>query len=177
MLDEFKQLVGCEYRLHDLNLVLRRYVRSLGAPVVGAMHITCADESEWECLSSFQRSFVNELLPELKFTQKAPFRLVNLGGRYEWGAIPVAEHHYATAEARCDFKVLLVKVNAHVAVEQAGPVFRFGKMRRYDSESVACGALHALMEGGDRPFLHDLREAFCLDWCAEMSCFCSSQAS
>ena len=163
MKDTLKKLLGCEHRLHDVTLALRRYVRSLNPAVVGALHLTCADESEWECIDSFQRGFVKEMLPNLKFAQKAPFRLTNLGGRYEWGAIPVAEHHYATPEARGGFKVLLVKVNAHVAVEGTGPQARYGRMLRYDAESTACGALHALMAGGDKPFLKDLRETFQLD--------------
>lgn len=137
-----------------------RICACLNPAVVGALHVTCADESEWECIDSFQRCFVNEMLPDLKFGQKTAFHLSNLGGRYEWGAIPVAEHHFATAESHHAFKVMLIRVSAHVATEGNGRAARFGRMRRYDTQSTACGALHALLAGGDKPFLHDLREAF-----------------
>ncbi|MGD8452391.1 MAG: hypothetical protein PVJ57_11280 [Phycisphaerae bacterium] len=160
MKDALVQLLGREHRLHDVNLALRRYIRDLDAPVVGALHVTCADESEWECIDSFQRSFVAEMLPDLKFARKAPFRLSNLGARYEWGALPVAEHHYATPESRSTFKALLVKLNAHVAVDGFGEQSCYGRMQRYDTHSTACGALHALMAGNDNPSLRDLREAF-----------------
>jgi hypothetical protein len=125
--------------------------------------VTCADESEWECIDSFQRTFVDPLLPSLKFARKAPFRLSNLGARYEPGAVAVAEHHFATPESGQTFKVLLIKINAHVATEGAGSRAVYGRMRRYDTESAACGALHALLAGADRPYLSELRRTFAAD--------------
>ena len=35
---------------------------SLGSAAVGAMHITCADESERECADAFQHGFVRYML-------------------------------------------------------------------------------------------------------------------
>jgi hypothetical protein len=160
MTDDLRGVLGVEHTLDDVSWALRYYVGALGAPVVGAVHVTCADESERECSDSFQRNFVNVLLPDLKFAEKAAFRLSNLGGRYEWGAIAMAERHFATPESRGAFKVLLVKINAHVAVTGSGEAARFGPMQRYDTTSTACGALHALLEGGQKPFLNDLRHAF-----------------
>ncbi|MCK4342562.1 MAG: hypothetical protein KAY37_12660 [Phycisphaerae bacterium] len=157
---DLNKLLGREHDLDDVNRALRDYVRALDAPVVGAMHITCADESEYECIDSFQRRFVNDLLPDLKFARRAPFRLSNLGGRYEEGALAVAEHHYATPQTHDAFKVLLVKINAHVAIERTGAAARFGRMQRYDTESTACGALHALLDGKQLPALNELRETF-----------------
>lgn len=157
---DLTEMLGVEHRLADVSRSLRHHVRLLHAPVVGALHVTCADESEWECTSAFQRHFVNDLLPNLKFAEKAPFRLSNLGGRYELGAIPVAEHHFTSTESQDEFKVLFVKINAHVAVDGLGEQAHFGRMQRYDAESTACGALHALMAGQDQPFLDDLRAAF-----------------
>ena len=159
-MSELIELLGKEHRLDEINQALRNHVRGLKAPVVGALHVTCADESEWECVDSFQRYFVDEMLPSLKFAQRTPFRISNLGGRYEWGAIPVAERHFATPQSHKSFKVLLIKINTHVAVTGTGLAAQYGTMKRYDTGSVACGALHALMTGGDKPFLHDLREAF-----------------
>ena len=159
-MNELTELLGKEHRLDEINQALRNHVRGLKAPVVGALHVTCADESEWECVDSFQRYFVDEMLPSLKFAQRTPFRISNLGGRYEWGAIPVAEHHFATPHSHKSFKVLLIKINTHVAVTGTGLAAQYGTMKRYDTESAACGALHALLAGGDKPFLNDLREAF-----------------
>ena len=159
-MDELKRLLGGEHALHEVDLSLRRYVGSLHAPVVGALHVTCVDETERECSESFQREIVAPLLPDLKFTRKAPVRLCNLGARYEWGALSVAERHFATPEAREGFKVLLVKLSAHVAVDGTGADARYGEMQRYGAPSTACGSLRALLAGGDLPFLDDLRDTF-----------------
>jgi hypothetical protein len=160
MRENVEQRIGREQDLDDLNRWLRDYVHAFGAPVVGAMHITCADESEFECGESFQRHVVNHLLPRLKFGCRAAFRLANLGGRYEPGALAVAEHHFATPETRDAFKVLLIKINAHVAVDGHGESATFGRMQRYDTESTACGALHALLAGAELPAVAELRSLF-----------------
>lgn len=170
MTDDLKKLLGVEAPLDDINRALRRYARSFDAPVVGALQVTCADEDEWECADSFQRHFVNDLLPSFKFGHRAALRLANLGARYEWGALSIAEHHFATLATHDAFKVLLVKLNAHVAAEGTDDGAQYGGMQRYDTGSTACGALHTLLaqsqavaQGaarGDRPFLADLRSAF-----------------
>lgn len=110
---------------------------------------------------AFTRGFVQYLLPPLKFAQHSAFRISNLGNRYEWGAIRVAEQHYATMASEKAYKLMVVKVNAHVGIGQDTGRPRFGFMKRYDSESPCCGALHALLEGtGHEPFVEQLREAF-----------------
>ncbi len=161
MITELKSLIGVEHSLQDTSTALCRLTAALGAPVVGAFHVTCADETEAECIAAFQDSFANALLPELKFARRAPFHLATLGARYEPGALAIAEQHFATTDTRHAFKVLFVKLNAHVAVEGSGPHLTFGSMQRYDRPSSACGALHALLaQAGDRPFLNELRAAF-----------------
>ena len=142
---------------------LRYYVQSLGPPVVGAAHVTCSDEAERECVDAFQRGFVQYLLPTVKFSSRAAFRVANLGGRYEWGAVPIAEDHYALASGAERWKLVLVKLNAHVSVEGEGASQRFGRMDRYGSESVYCGALHGLLDGSSLPFAHKLLAAFELE--------------
>ncbi len=159
-MEDIRLLLGVEHELDHVNTSLRRLAASYHAPVVGAMEITCADESECECIDSFQRCIVNDLLPDLKPLFRSPFRLANLGARYEIGAVAVAEHHFATIPAQTAFKVMLVKVNSHVAVTGSGPAMQFGKMLRYDAESTACGALHAMLGGGDLPFIRELRASF-----------------
>lgn len=54
-----------------------------------------ADEIENECAKVFHDEFAEPLLPRLKFARPAAFRLANLGARYEWGAVPMAEAHFA----------------------------------------------------------------------------------
>jgi hypothetical protein len=88
---------------------------------------------------------------------------MNLGGRYEWGAVRIAEHHYALPETRDTWKVIAVKINSHVAVSGEGENVTFGPMDRYHTDSVACGALHGLLDGGDMPFARDLRKVFHLE--------------
>jgi hypothetical protein len=130
---------------------------------VGALQVTCSDESESECVEAFQRGFVQYMLPPLKFARHAPFRVASLGGRYEWGAASLAEQHFSYAPADRGFSLFVAKINAHVACEDlpspAEP-FRLGVWRRYGIDSPCCGALDGLLRGATGPGLDDLREAF-----------------
>jgi hypothetical protein len=151
--------IGRETDVDDVARHLYQFASEVRAPVTGALHVTCSDESERECVDAFQRSFCEYVLPTLKFGERATFRTANLGGRYEWGAVAIADDHYSMAAVDKDFKLLVVKVNAHVSVDTSAGSPVFGQMRRYDSESVYCGALHSLMAGARVPFADDLREA------------------
>ena len=155
-----QDLLGKEHNLDTVSRALRDYGRSVRAVAVGAHHVTCSDECERECTESFQQWFAQDLLPELKFASKSPFRTANLGGQYEWGGVPIAEHHFATPETNDAFKLLVIKLNAHVSIDKSGTSVRYGRMERYDSESTFCGALHALLDGAHLPALDKLREAF-----------------
>ncbi len=159
-MDDSAKLVGVEHDLGDVCRALRNDIQRIEAPVVGALHITCSDESEVECIQEFDHGFVREMLPGLKFWNRAAFRQANLGGRYEWGAVRVAEDHFATPEAQESFKVILVKINAHVAVVEDTDGLKFGTMERYRRESIACGALHATLAGSRAPFARDLADIF-----------------
>jgi hypothetical protein len=152
------ELVGRERRLDEVSRALRTWVQALRAPVVGAMHLTCSDESEHECAEDFQRNFVRYLLPSRKLSTKSAFASATLGGRYQWGAVAIAEDHFAQARGAEDWKVLLVKANAHVAVDETDCEPTFGRMMRYDAKSVHCGALHAALAGSTLPFVRDLCE-------------------
>ncbi len=171
-MDRLRQLVGHEQTLQEVTQTLYVSADSLGSAAVGAMHVTCADESERECAEAFQNGFVQYMLPPLKPGSASTFRLANLGGRYEWGAVRIAEPHFATREAGDRFKLLVVKINAHVALEhepghhtgrsevsETQP-FTLGTWKRYGRESACCGALHSLLEGRHEPFAENLREAF-----------------
>lgn len=153
-------LVGHEHDLDDVSRALKYFAEDLKAPTTGAYLITCSDESERECVESFHSIFVRNLLPDLKFWSQSSFRTANLGARYERGAVGFAEDHYATPESAKGFKLLVVKVNSHVSVAEhpEGPIF--GQMNRYDRDSVYCGAIHQLFEGGDWPFLSELHNTF-----------------
>jgi hypothetical protein len=154
------RLLGAEQGIAEIDHALRSAVEDEKPPVVGGMHVTCADESELECAEGFQKHFVEPLFPELKDRERAPFRLMNLGGRYEWGAVRIAENHYALPETRNAWKVIAVKINSHVAVSVEGDNVTFGRMDRYHTDSVACGALHGLLDGGRMPFAQDLQKVF-----------------
>ena len=154
------ELLGVESGLEEISAALRRQTQREHPPVVGAVQVNCSDESERECLEAFQKTFVECLLPELKFWSKSPFRCCNLGGRYEWGAVRIAEQHFALPESGESFMAMVVKINSHVSVRQTPEGFVFGPMDRYRTESAACGALHALLEGTTQPFTHELSEAF-----------------
>lgn len=53
-----------------------------------------------------------------------------------------------------------MKINSHVAVSGDGDRLRFGRMDRYNTLSLACGALHALLDGNPLPGLSDVVNAF-----------------
>jgi len=162
-MDQLKPLLGVESPLTEVTRALYSFARSAQAPIVGAMHVTCADEAEFECAKAFMDGFAQHLLPHVKFVQPSPFRLATLGGRYEWGAVRIAEQHFSTHEAQSGFKVLVVKVNAHTGLEEIRDGLRYGTMERYGSPSPSCGALASLLEGSDLPAIQVLRRQFTAD--------------
>jgi len=159
-MDQLKDIVGTERSLEGVCQAIHHSAVARHPQIVGAMHITCADESEHECVSTFERCFVKYMLPSLKFAQQSAFRIANLGGRYDWGAVRIAEQHYADADRTASRRLLVVKVNSHVGVLDTAEGTRFGVMDRYGTESHCCGALHALLGGDTRPFAEDLAEVF-----------------
>ncbi len=156
-LDRLDRLIGVESDLEVVARALKHDARELQPGLVGAMHLTCADESEHECSDAFQDVFVNSMLPSLKYAHKAPFRLANLGGRYEWGAARLVENHFNLRERSEPFTMLVFKVNSHVSKDKQ---LRYGQMERYRIPSIYCGALGALLGQGLEPALDDLRESF-----------------
>ena len=154
-------LIGIESDSEVAAEALRRFARELNAPIVGAFHITCCDETERQCAQVFQRSFVDGILPELKPDCCWPFLAVNLGARYEKGAIGVAEHHFAISADIV--KLLVIKINAHVGVLDTPDGPQYGRINRYGQESSCCGALAGLLAGGDLPAMDELRESFSFD--------------
>jgi hypothetical protein len=159
-MQRLRDLIGNEHPLDAVSRTLTDIARRQQAAVVGALHVTCSDECERECSESLQQWFVDELLPEMKLWHRSAFRTANLGSQYEWGSIAIAEHHYATPPTRDAFKVLLVKINAHVCVHMVDGKPRYGQMPRYEVESTYCGALHALLAGVRLPAVNSLQEEF-----------------
>ena len=164
-MERLRNLVGYEHSLAELTQTLYFEAQSMAAGMVGALHVTCADETEAECVEAFQHGFVQYLLPPLKFAHRSAFRVANLGGRYEWSAVRLAEAHFAPVAPAAPFKLILVKINAHVAYEDVpggagGAGFRLGMWQRYGVESPCCGALHALTSASREPYVEALREVF-----------------
>ncbi len=158
-----RELIGCECELAEVGASLCAFARETGAPVIGALEVTCSDEAEHECTASFQTEFVDQNLPPLKPHLRAAFCTANLGARYEWGSIRLAEQHFATQASEHAFKLLVVKLNAHVSAVD-GPVGpTFGPLRRYDTRSTACGALYSLLRGEELPAIKELRQLFKAD--------------
>lgn len=158
-MDRLVRLLGTEHDVDEVARDLYAFACEFGATVVGALHVTCADEAEREGADAFQRGFAEYALPALKFGQRSPFRIANLGGRYEQGAVRVAEDHFALPVSETRPKLMLVKLNAHVAVRRTAAGSSFGAITRYGVPSTACGALRAVLDGSELPFARDLREA------------------
>ncbi len=159
-MEKLHKLIGRSFDVDDVARALYGFACDVAAPVTGALHLTCSDESEKECRDALQRNFAGHLLPRLKLGARSIFRIANLGARYEWGAVHIAEEHYSTAAARKHFKLMLVKINSHVCADDTVDGLSFGRMKRYDSHSTYCGALHSYMGGGSLPFTTELAEAF-----------------
>ncbi len=49
------ELLGTERSCDDVSRLLRNYVTSERPPVVGAMRVSCSDETEQESIEAFQR--------------------------------------------------------------------------------------------------------------------------
>jgi len=158
--DELIKLIGHEFTIKKISRTLCDITQELRPGVVGAMHITCADESEHECVQAFQKGFVQHHLPELKFAEQSAFRISNLGGRYDWGAVGIADEHFVLPTIPSSFKLMVIKINSHVGVMVETNTERYGFLKRYGRESTCCGALNALMAGKKGPFLEELREIF-----------------
>lgn len=163
MIPALKALIGVEHGIDEVCYALKNAVRGLNPAVVGAHQINCSDESERECVESFHRIIVRDMLPELKFWSQSAFRTVNLGGRYEPHSIAMAEKHFSTADAEGKQKALICKLNSHVSVVEDKNGLICGQMDRYEKESVYCGALHALLNGAEGPYIDELRTVFNAD--------------
>jgi hypothetical protein len=153
-------MVGRENDLDDVARSLYEFARDQGAPVIGALLLTCADESELECKEAMRNSFTEHVLPNLKAGERSSFRLANLGARYEWGSAAVVDEHFSLAVENNTRKLLVFKLNSHVCVDRTHEGLRFGRMLRYDHQSTFCGALHHLLDDGHLPFTGQLRESF-----------------
>jgi len=162
-MQRLREMLGKELNVDTVNRALRDFVRGRRPNIVGAVHVTCSDETEREIVESFQHWFAEPLLPELKFWSRSVFRSANLGARYEWGAIRIADEHYDNPELREGQRVLAIKLNSHVAVDRVGTTPVFGKLDRYARQSPCCGAIHALLEGVRHPAMDELRAAFRYD--------------
>ena len=147
-------MVGRECVMNELSGKLYDVVRDMKPGVVGAMHLTCADETEYECAQAFRTQFTRRLLPQLKSGHQTAFRLSNLGARYEPGSIGLTEDHFNLPRdgEEGGYKVIVAKLNAHVGVMGTGTNRSYGKIERYGLASTCCGALAALMAGKNRSF-------------------------
>ena len=63
---ELYDLVGRERSLPDVAQTIHDWAQTHDAAEVGALHVTCSDESERECVEALQRGFIEHLLPALK---------------------------------------------------------------------------------------------------------------
>ncbi len=165
-MEPLHDLVGRERSLREVAQTICFWAQAQNATAVGALHVTCSDESERECAEVFQQGFVQYMLPSLKFARHSAFQISNLGGRYEWGAARLAEDHFAARDSARGFTLLIAKINAHVAFEDldstpdGGPTFRLGTWDRYGRDSTSCGAIGSLLDGARSPFVDDLLDAF-----------------
>ncbi|MBN1590797.1 MAG: hypothetical protein JW888_14895 [Pirellulales bacterium] len=153
-------LIGMEAGMPEVAQAVLSFAQSFDRPIAGTYHITCSDETEWECVEVFQHVLAEAMTSSLKPGRRAAFHTMNLGARYEPGAIHVAEGHYASPDVRETTKLMIVKINSHAAVRATPGNVEYGTLSRYGAESHCCGALAALIEGSALPAVEDLRQTF-----------------
>ncbi|GMW00783.1 MAG: hypothetical protein AMXMBFR84_19200 [Candidatus Hydrogenedentota bacterium] len=158
--NRIRNLIGSERAIDAVARELKYAVQELRARAVGAHLVTCSDESEQEVSKVFQQWFAQDLLPPLRYTDKALFRTANLGGRYEWGGVRLAEQHFATEFSADSYKVMVLKINSHAAEFRDGSHYRFGEFKRYGSASPCCGALFYLLRDHAEPWAKEMYETF-----------------
>ncbi|MFZ5833300.1 MAG: hypothetical protein ACOY3P_24690 [Planctomycetota bacterium] len=160
---QLQEFIGHERDLGVLGWAIRQFALQLGASTVGALHVTCSDEAESECVEAFQRWFVAGTLPDLKDNRRAPMRTANIAGRYEWGSVVLLDEHFSTPGSRQTLKLLVVKINSHVAVRQLPEGPDYGWSERYGIETPCCGGLEALLAGSPLPPIRELAATFSHD--------------
>lgn len=142
-------LVGRELELGLLSGAISDSVGTTTAATVGAVHITCADEAQHRVIEKVQELIVEPHVTPMASGERTAFRLINLGGHHEGGALDIAEDHWAGAhDPATGPKVMLVRVDAHVGVDDDPHGSRiYGHFLRFGRDSVACGALAAILRG------------------------------
>jgi len=162
MLDRLVGDIGVETPQDRVAYDLKFAVRELRAPTVGVLHVTCSDEAERETVEIFQRCFVQDLAPRLTIGGCSALRSANLGGRFEWSSLAVAEANFSQAKGADDFKLMVVKINSHVGVIESHTTKRFGMIDRYGKEAPACSALRGFLDGTRQPhqYVSSFQEQF-----------------
>ncbi len=158
--DRLTKRFGVEHEIDGASRKLKHTVQQFGFEFCGAHLITCSDETEAEAADAFQQWFARDLLPVLRLSDRAPFRTANLGARYEWSGVAIAENHFAIDPEQSARKVLLYKIHSHVAVESTNDGSIFGVYPRYGEPSPCCGALSGLLDNAAGPVFDELRETF-----------------
>ncbi|MCR4318589.1 MAG: hypothetical protein NUW37_19785 [Planctomycetes bacterium] len=148
-----QKCVGREMPLKDWRGQLASWVQSFRAKNVGAHLITCSDESERENTNAFNEIIADTILPKLKQGLSSPFRTANLGSRYEWYSIRIAEDHFAGFSK--DPKLMLISFCSHAGKYTLDDRPAFGQFFRYSTPSSACGAINAFLSGSHLPFTID----------------------
>lgn len=146
-----QDLIGAERAVAAVPRALHEAARAAGAPITGAVLVSCCDEAEAEQAAAFHDGFVRHAVPALKFGHHAAFRLTVPGGSYEFGAVRVAEANFAAAGRPGEKKLMVVKVNAHTGCTVRDGVPTFGVSHRYGGETPCCGALNVLLSGRTLP--------------------------
>ena len=150
---DLEAIVGRELELGLLSGVLSDTVGAVDVETVGAVHITCADEAQHRVIEKVQELLVERHVTPMASGEHTIFRLINLGGYHEMGALDIAENHWAGAhDPATGSKLMVVRVDAHVGVDAdpaGAPIY--GHFLRFGHTSVACGALAAVLRGQAMP--------------------------
>jgi len=147
--DALAAITGRELELGLLSTTLSDVVGEVTWPTIGAVHITCADEAQQRVIDKVQELLVEPHVTPMASGERTAFRLVNLGGHHEFGALAIAEDHWAGGhDTDHGPKLMVVRADAHVGVDHdpTGAAV-YGRFLRFEHSSIACGALAAVLRG------------------------------
>ncbi len=139
--------LGVEVALDVFHGTLRRAAQGLHERAeCGTMLVTCSDEFMGEVRGAFARDVARPLTAQQMIGSRGTYAVANLGGRFEPGAIALADEHFARRPGSHAPQTLLIELATHVGRRRKGHESAYGEIDRFGRVSACCGALARLLE-------------------------------
>ncbi len=144
---DLERLLGVEVSLDVFHGTLRRAAQAMHPRgEVGTMLVTCSDEFLGEVRTAFARDVARPLTALQMIGSRGTFAVANLGGRFEPGALALADEHFSGGSRPDSARRLVVELVAHVGRLRQDHSSTHGLVDRFGKASPCCGALTLLLE-------------------------------